>query len=171
MDWKVSWWVLFQPSMIGMEQQGIHQLTFQSIMKCDVDIRKDLYANIVMSGGTTMFKQIDIRLDWWIHLGFSVHLRGNVGDEGRIRRVWPFDCPPKVHINATQHREHTPPSQILVQSAPYGNSPAVLRLLNICFVFELCKPVTRSVTVLLILFMSKSTTLPSAGITKKKKKK
>jgi hypothetical protein len=24
-------------------------------MKCDVDIRKDLYANIVMSGGTTMF--------------------------------------------------------------------------------------------------------------------
>merc|ERR1712226_532568 len=25
--------VLFQPSMIGMEQQGIHQLTFQSIMK------------------------------------------------------------------------------------------------------------------------------------------
>merc|ERR1712226_532569 len=28
----------------------------------DVDIRKDLYANIVMSGGTTMFKQIDIRL-------------------------------------------------------------------------------------------------------------
>ena len=24
-------------------------------MKCDVDIRKDLYANIVLSGGTTMF--------------------------------------------------------------------------------------------------------------------
>ena len=24
-------------------------------MKCDVDIRRDLYANIVMSGGTTMF--------------------------------------------------------------------------------------------------------------------
>ena len=26
--------------------------TFQTIMKCDVDIRRDLYANIVMSGGT-----------------------------------------------------------------------------------------------------------------------
>ena len=24
-------------------------------MKCDVDIRKDLYANVVLSGGTTMF--------------------------------------------------------------------------------------------------------------------
>jgi len=54
--------VLFQPSMIGMEQEGIHKLTFQSIMKCDVDIRKDLYANIVMSGGTTMFKNVENRL-------------------------------------------------------------------------------------------------------------
>jgi actin-related protein len=54
--------VLFQPSFIGIEQQGIHSLTFQSIMKCDVDIRKDLYANTVMSGGTTMFKQIAQRL-------------------------------------------------------------------------------------------------------------
>jgi len=54
--------VLFQPSFIGIEQQGVHSLTFQSIMKCDVDIRKDLYANTVMSGGTTMFKQIDQRL-------------------------------------------------------------------------------------------------------------
>jgi len=54
--------VLFQPSFIGIEQEGIHKLTFQSIMKCDVDIRKDLYANTVMSGGTTMFKFIDERL-------------------------------------------------------------------------------------------------------------
>merc|ERR1711988_259750 len=29
-----------------------------SIMKCDVDIRKDLYANTVMSGGTTMYPGI-----------------------------------------------------------------------------------------------------------------
>lgn len=44
--------VLFQPSLIGKEASGIHDCTFQTIMKCDVDIRKDLYANIVMSGGT-----------------------------------------------------------------------------------------------------------------------
>jgi len=54
--------VLFQPNMIGMEQEGIHKLTFQSVMKCDVDIRKDLYANIVMSGGTTMFDKVDQRV-------------------------------------------------------------------------------------------------------------
>eukprot|EP00446_Apocalathium_sp_SHHI-4_P003435 CAMPEP_0177178656 /NCGR_PEP_ID=MMETSP0367-20130122/14442_1 /TAXON_ID=447022 ORGANISM="Scrippsiella hangoei-like, Strain SHHI-4" /NCGR_SAMPLE_ID=MMETSP0367 /ASSEMBLY_ACC=CAM_ASM_000362 /LENGTH=117 /DNA_ID=CAMNT_0018625323 /DNA_START=41 /DNA_END=391 /DNA_ORIENTATION=- len=31
-------------------------------MKCDVDIRKDLYANIVLSGGTTMFTGIGERM-------------------------------------------------------------------------------------------------------------
>lgn len=31
-------------------------------MKCDVDVRKDLYNNIVLSGGTTMFDGIAERL-------------------------------------------------------------------------------------------------------------
>jgi len=31
-------------------------------MKCDVDIRKDLYNNIVMSGGTTMFNGVAERM-------------------------------------------------------------------------------------------------------------
>jgi len=54
--------VLFQPHQIGKEASGIHDTTFQSIMKCDVDIRKDLYANVVMSGGTTMFEGIGERM-------------------------------------------------------------------------------------------------------------
>ena len=43
--------VLFTPSMVGMEASGIDEATFNSIMKCDVDIRKDLYGNVVLSGG------------------------------------------------------------------------------------------------------------------------
>jgi len=54
--------VLFQPSLIGKEASGIHDCTFQTIMKCDVDIRRDLYANVVMSGGTTMFTGIGERM-------------------------------------------------------------------------------------------------------------
>eukprot|EP00731_Ephydatia_muelleri_P004711 Em0002g887a len=46
---------LFQPSLIGMESAGIHETTNNSIMKCDVDIRKDLYGSIVLSGGSTLF--------------------------------------------------------------------------------------------------------------------
>ena len=54
--------VLFQPSFIGKEASGIHDCTFQTIMKCDVDIRKDLYSNIVLSGGTTMYPGIGERM-------------------------------------------------------------------------------------------------------------
>ena len=54
--------VLFQPSFIGKEAAGIHDTLFQTVMKCDVDIRKDLYLNIVLSGGTTMFPGIAERL-------------------------------------------------------------------------------------------------------------
>jgi len=53
---------LFQPSLLGMECNGIHLLTYNSIMKCDVDVRKDLYVNTVLSGGTTMFPGIADRL-------------------------------------------------------------------------------------------------------------
>merc|ERR1711971_1465809 len=53
--------VLFKPSLIGKESEGIHKLAYESIMKCDVDIRRDLYTNTVLSGGTTMFPNIDVR--------------------------------------------------------------------------------------------------------------
>ncbi len=54
--------VLFKPSLIGKESEGVHKLTYESIMKCDVDIRRDLYTNTVLSGGSTMFPGIDERL-------------------------------------------------------------------------------------------------------------
>jgi actin len=43
--------LLFRPSSNGFEFDGIDQTLFDSIMKCDIDVRKDLYANIVLSGG------------------------------------------------------------------------------------------------------------------------
>ncbi|XP_016159111.1 PREDICTED: actin, gamma-enteric smooth muscle [Ficedula albicollis] len=51
-----------EPSFIGMESAGIHETTYNSIMKCDIDIRKDLYANNVLSGGTTMYPGIADRM-------------------------------------------------------------------------------------------------------------
>merc|ERR1712060_944175 len=55
--------VLFQPNLIGLESDGIHKLTYKSIMKCDVDIRRDLYRNTVLSGGSTMYPNLDQRLN------------------------------------------------------------------------------------------------------------
>jgi len=40
----------------------MHLTAYESIMKTDIDIRKDLYNNIVMSGGTTMFAGISSRV-------------------------------------------------------------------------------------------------------------
>ncbi|MDC9727554.1 MAG: hypothetical protein PSN35_06945 [Candidatus Thioglobus sp.] len=38
-----------------MEASGIHEMIHNSIMRTDIDIRRDLYNNIVLSGGSTMY--------------------------------------------------------------------------------------------------------------------
>ncbi|KAE8334450.1 actin-1 [Aspergillus arachidicola] len=54
--------VLFQPMMIGLEQAGIHEMAYNSIFKCDLDIRRDLYGHVLLSGGTSMLPGIADRL-------------------------------------------------------------------------------------------------------------
>uniref|UniRef100_A0A8I3NEJ7 Actin beta n=1 Tax=Canis lupus familiaris TaxID=9615 RepID=A0A8I3NEJ7_CANLF len=71
---------LFQPSFLGMESCGIHETTFNSIMKCDVDIRKDLYANTVLSGGTTMYPGIADRMQKEITALAPSTMKIKVGD-------------------------------------------------------------------------------------------
>merc|ERR1712243_88621 len=50
--------VLFNPSMIGMESVGILEALCNCVKSCDIDIRKDLFSNIILSGGTTMYAGI-----------------------------------------------------------------------------------------------------------------
>lgn len=57
--------VLFQPSFLGMESYGIHETN--SIMKCEVDIWKDFYANTVLSG-VSMYPSIGDRMQQIIAL-------------------------------------------------------------------------------------------------------
>jgi actin beta/gamma 1 len=54
--------VLFAPCMLGMDGSGIQDMVFQTIMSCDVDIRKDLYSNIVIAGGSSCFSGIAERM-------------------------------------------------------------------------------------------------------------
>ncbi|KAI0954331.1 actin [Taiwanofungus camphoratus] len=53
---------LFQPALLGLEASGIHETVYTSITKCDLDVRRDLYGNMVLSGGSTMFPGIADRL-------------------------------------------------------------------------------------------------------------
>jgi actin-related protein len=45
--------VLFKPSLLGNEAGGIHDIVYQSILKCE--LRKDLVVNTILSGGSSLF--------------------------------------------------------------------------------------------------------------------
>merc|ERR1711923_601066 len=115
---------LFQPAFLGMESCGVHETVYNSIMKCDVDIRKDLYANTVRwhhhvprycrqnaegdhRPGSLHHQDQDyrspreevLRLDRRIHPGLPVHLPADVDHQAGVRRVRPRHCPQKVFLN------------------------------------------------------------------------
>mmetsp|Transcript_19009 Transcript_19009/g.21309 ORF Transcript_19009/g.21309 Transcript_19009/m.21309 type:complete len:227 (-) Transcript_19009:38-718(-) len=58
--------ILFQPDHAGFGIEGVHLYSYYSIMKCDVEIRKDLFANIILAGGSTLFEGINRRLEYEI---------------------------------------------------------------------------------------------------------
>ncbi|XP_048397837.1 actin-like isoform X6 [Stegostoma tigrinum] len=47
---------------IGIEAPGIDKLCFNTIMKCDIDLRRDLYANVILAGGSSLFPGMDERM-------------------------------------------------------------------------------------------------------------
>ncbi|KRX60364.1 Actin, acrosomal process isoform [Trichinella sp. T9] len=53
---------LFQPSLLGLECCGLHETINISIMKCDLDLRSQLYENVILSGGSTMFPGTEHRM-------------------------------------------------------------------------------------------------------------
>lgn len=46
--------MLFKPQLVGNEALGAHHQLNESIMACDLDLRKELYSNILLSGGATL---------------------------------------------------------------------------------------------------------------------
>jgi len=60
--------ILFQPTQIGQNVIGIDEMVKCTIMDSDSQIRKDLYSNIVLAGGTTKVGGIRKRLEEHIQL-------------------------------------------------------------------------------------------------------
>ncbi|KAF2287101.1 hypothetical protein GH714_038147 [Hevea brasiliensis] len=54
--------VLFNPSRLGMESEGVHEIVVRSIRRCDMDIRREMFSNVVLSGGTTVIPGLADRL-------------------------------------------------------------------------------------------------------------
>lgn len=59
--------ILFQPGNARHDLEGVHKYTFDSVMKCDNDVRRDLFSNIILSGGSTLFEGMAERMWQEIH--------------------------------------------------------------------------------------------------------
>ncbi|MBZ3887509.1 Actin, alpha skeletal muscle [Sciurus carolinensis] len=100
-----------------MESSGIHETTFNSIMKCDVDICKDLYANTVLSGGTTRYPGISDRLQKEITalapstMKIKIIAPSECKYSGSVAPSWP-PCPPSSRCGSASRSmtSRAPPS-------------------------------------------------------------
>eukprot|EP00929_Paragymnodinium_shiwhaense_P025870 TRINITY_DN15542_c0_g1_i2.p1 TRINITY_DN15542_c0_g1~~TRINITY_DN15542_c0_g1_i2.p1 ORF type:complete len:188 (-),score=53.10 TRINITY_DN15542_c0_g1_i2:123-686(-) len=45
---------LFRPMLAGLEAQGLHQLAYGAIKKCEVDLHRGLAGHVVLTGGTML---------------------------------------------------------------------------------------------------------------------
>ena len=54
--------LMFNPHLQGRSEEGIHKSLHDCIVKCDADIKKDLFKNIVLAGGSTMFDGMKERM-------------------------------------------------------------------------------------------------------------
>ncbi|KAM9970192.1 hypothetical protein ACTFIR_002040 [Dictyostelium discoideum] len=81
---------LFHPYVLfGRNLEGIHIATYNSIMKCNDDIHNDLYDNVILSGGSTMFPGIEERMyDELAKLAPSATEIGIVAPPERKYSVW-----------------------------------------------------------------------------------
>lgn len=55
--------VLFQPSLIGKEAPGISNLAYAAITKCEIDVRREMFGSMIVSGGTTQLPNFGHRLN------------------------------------------------------------------------------------------------------------
>lgn len=55
--------ILFSPHLLGSDVDGIPEMMYKSINNCPIDLRKDLYGNLILSGATTLFPGFATRLE------------------------------------------------------------------------------------------------------------
>ncbi|KFQ56396.1 Actin-1, partial [Nestor notabilis] len=80
---------LFMPANIGVEAPGVHRMIFNSIMTCDIDMRRSLYGNVLLSGGSTLFRGFKERLQKELQAGVPSTARVKIiSPQDRVYSVW-----------------------------------------------------------------------------------
>lgn len=90
--------VLFQPSLLGLEDMGVHEMLYQMIQKeAEIDLRPGLYKHIVLSGGSTMYAGLPSRLEKEMK---TLYLNDVLkGDKARLNKF-------KLRIEDPPRRKH-----------------------------------------------------------------
>jgi actin len=70
--------ILFDPAMVGMECDGVQENAFMSIRRAAIDVRKTLYENIIIVGGSTLTEGFETRLQKEIVLKAPGNMKVNV---------------------------------------------------------------------------------------------
>jgi len=88
---------LFEPTLWNCESSGLSDMIFEVIQEADIDCRADLYQNIILSGGTSLLKGIQERLEKDLNFRYT-----NDVLNGRSSRSLGW----KPHVHAPDSRHH-----------------------------------------------------------------
>ncbi|KAJ8306244.1 hypothetical protein KUTeg_016789 [Tegillarca granosa] len=114
---------LLQPSFLGLESVGMHEAVFNSIMKCDMDIRKDLYYNTILSGGSTMFPGFSDRM--------QKELVGLAPNSMKVKVIAPPERKYSVWIGGSILGSLSTFQQMWISKQEYDEcGPAILKLIT-----------------------------------------
>ena len=84
--------VLFRPEMFISDDilaKGIDQAVYDTVMKCDIDVRRPMFENILVCGGNTMFKGFCERLKSGVQSLVNDSIDVNViGQDDRLYSSW-----------------------------------------------------------------------------------
>ena len=108
--------LFFQPQLIGAKCDSVHQGIFNSIDKCESEIRRQLFSTIVLSGGSTMFKGMPERIQKEIISLAPSSMKVNViATAGRKNSVWlggsiiaSLEAFPQMSIEKSEYQEEGP---------------------------------------------------------------
>jgi actin-related protein 3 len=95
--------VFFNPEIFSSEfTTPLPDVVDESIMKCPIDVRRGLYKNIVLSGGTTMFKDFGSRLQRDIKKNVDARMLANIARLSTMSSMGAAP-PPEIEVNVISH--------------------------------------------------------------------
>lgn len=95
--------VFFNPEIFSSDfTTPLPDVVDESIMKCPIDVRRKLYKNVVLSGGTTLFKDFGRRLERDIKRNVDNRMHENMSKLSALIAAGSTP-PPPIDVNVVTH--------------------------------------------------------------------